>query len=102
MVTDFKLINDDLVIDTDLADFVIVESDNQHLYDIINSFPGWWKEFPQVGVGIQAYMNSSGKQQELSRNMRVQLEADGYTVNNLTINQMPNGTFTIQTDAARL
>src|ERR1700757_5119394 len=102
MVTDFELVNNDLVIDANLNDFVIAESDNQHLYDIINSFPGWWKEFPQVGVGIQAYVNSSGRQQELARNMRVQLEADGYTVSSLTINQVPNGTFTIQTDAARI
>ena len=100
MTTDFQLTNNDLTIANN--DFAIAESDNQHLYDIINSFPGWWKEFPQVGVGIQNYVNSSGKQQELSRNMRVQLEADGYTVNSLTISQLPNGTFTIQTDAARI
>ena len=67
MTTDFQLINNDLTIVN--GDFAIAESDNQHLYDIINSFPGWWKEFPQVGVGIQNYVNSSGKQQELSRNM---------------------------------
>ncbi len=101
MTTDFQLTNNDLTI-TEAGDFAIAESDNQHLYDIINSFPGWWKEFPQVGVGIISYVNSSGKQQELSRNILVQLEADGYTVNNLIVSQLPNGTFTIETDAARV
>jgi len=52
MTTDFALTNNDLTI-TPAGDFAIGESDNQHLYDIINSFPGWWKQFPQVGVGIQ-------------------------------------------------
>jgi len=62
------------------GDFAIAPSDEQHIVDIVQSFAGEWKQFPEVGVGVSAYMNSSGQQQKISRDVRVQLTADGYTV----------------------
>lgn len=100
---DFKLVpdgngNDDLYIDPDTGDFVIESSDEQHVQDTINAFPGWWKQFPADGVGARAYLGSSGQIQALSRNIKIQLQADGYTVNNPKISYA-GGQLTINPDA---
>ena len=83
------------------GDLVIDLSDEQHIQDTINAFPGWWKEFPADGVGIRAYIKSSGQQQELARNILLQLQADGYSVNNplVTINA---DSITINPNAIRI
>mgnify|MGYP001583607179 CR=1 FL=1 len=72
--------NGDLIIDND--DFKLGESDAQHIEDTIRAHPGWWKENFTDGVGISDYLNSSGNQQQLARNIKIQLQSDGYTVNN--------------------
>jgi hypothetical protein len=82
---DFKLINNDLHINPSTGDFEIGFSDFQHIQDTINAFPGWWKENSQIGVGVFGYVGSAGKQQELKRLIRVQLEADGYTPDGINI-----------------
>lgn len=40
---DIALMHNDLLIRN--GDFVIGESDEQHIMDTINAFPGWWKEY---------------------------------------------------------
>lgn len=90
----------DLLIEN--GDFKIGDSDAQHIKDILRAFPGWWKEFSSVGVGMAQYLNSSGKQQEIQRNIKLQLEADGYNQDlNVIANQLPEGTFNIITNATR-
>jgi hypothetical protein len=86
---DIALLNNDLVIvDGDLA---IAYSDQQHIQDTINAFPGWWKEFPSDGVGVLQYLRGAGLQQQLSRSIRLQLRSDGYDVNNPKISYDPSG-----------
>ncbi len=75
---DLKLKDNDLVIEG--GDFIISESDSQHIEDTINAFPGWWKQHQKDGVGIFAYLNSSGRQQELARKIKLELQSDGYNV----------------------
>lgn len=90
----------DLLIEN--GDFKIGDSDTQHITDILRAFPGWWKEFSSVGVGMARYLNSSGKQQEIQSNIKLQLEADGYNQDlNVIANQLPDGTFKITTGATR-
>lgn len=98
---DFKIGADgDLVFSG--GDLKIDFSDKQHIQDIINSNTGWWKQFPLVGVGIQYYLNSSGLQQQLEREIKIQLVADGYSVERPTAISDPDGTFTITPNAERL
>jgi hypothetical protein len=100
---DLKLDEDgDLYIDPATGDLKIDFSDKQHIKDIINSNIGWYKQFPLVGVGIQYYLNSSGLQQQLEREIRLQLTADGYSVERPKITNNPDGTFTIEPNAVRL
>jgi hypothetical protein len=101
---DFQLVpdgdgNDDLYIDPNTGDFVIVASDEQHIKDTVNAFPGWWKQNPADGIGARAYLGSSGQIQALSRQIRLQLQSDGYTVGNPKI--VYNGSLlTINPDAS--
>lgn len=61
------------------GDFLIRESDEQHIILLINTFVGDWKLFPFCGVGIIRYLSSSGQQQTLRRAIEVQLQSDGYS-----------------------
>ena len=77
---DFKLDTDgDLAIEN--GDFVIAESDKQHIKDIMNSVPGWFKKFPLVGFNPYQYLNARTNAQEIKNRAFTQLDADGYKVN---------------------
>lgn len=81
------------------GDFKIVESDQQHIVDIINENEGAYKQFPLVGVGINKYLNASNANNILLKNIKKQLEADGYHVNNILFNN--NDLTDIEVDAIR-
>jgi hypothetical protein len=100
MGKDFKLVNNGLYINPVTNDFELVESDSQHVENIIIAEPGWYKEFPSIGVGLQKYNRTSGKQQELDRAIAVNLQMDGK--GNLKIRSilMPDGTYQFEIYAA--
>ena len=80
---DIKLTDNDLEFNN--GDFIITNSDQQHIEDIVEAYTGSYKEFPLLGVGIRQYINAAGAQAELQSIIRLQLEADGYTVNNIIL-----------------
>ncbi len=81
---DFLLDDDgDLLIQN--GDFVVGSSDVQHVEDIINSFVGEWKQYPILGVGLLSYLNSENAQQA-STNIKQQLQSDGYSLQNVSVN----------------
>lgn len=92
------LLNDDDLIFAN-GDFSIGESDQQHIQDIVFENTGAYKQFPLVGVGIINYLNSSGAQLILGRNIKTQLETDGYRVDNTKFSSNDLSNFTI--DAVR-
>lgn len=94
---DFALYGNDLLIQA--GDFAIAESDPQHIADTINAFPGWWKENPADGVGIFQYMNSTGQEQTLKKNLIIQLKSDGYTVSNPVVDVDSAGNITVTPNA---
>ena len=81
------------------GDFVVAESDEQHIADTINAFPSWWKENPEQGVGIRAWIGSPANKQDIQRIIRLQLTADGYTVENPSVIFEPNGELKITPNA---
>lgn len=97
---DFAIVDDDLAIDPNTGDFYFEASDEQHIGDIVRSYPGEYKQYPDVGVGVGDYLNSSGKQAELQRKITVQLEADGFVVNRAKVVITPDS-FTINPNAYR-
>ena len=98
MNQDIALYGNDLFIQN--GDLVIAESDNQHIADTMNSFPGWWKEYPADGVGVFAFSNSAGQEQKLKRSLMIQLTADGYNVNNPEVSVGSEGQLTINPNAS--
>lgn len=96
---DFGLFQNDLI--TDDGDFVISLSDQQHIADTINAFPGWWKENPADGVGIFQFLESSGQEQEIERSVKINLQSDGYQVGNPNVSKDSNGNLTIDPQATK-
>jgi len=67
------------------GDFVVGESDNQHQQDIIKCSKGEFREFPELGVGIE---QSLGDDDFITTLIEVKknLEYDGMKINNVTLN----------------
>lgn len=80
------------------SDVSWVQSDEQHIQDTINAFPGWWMENFSDGVGIRFYLNSQGQEQILARAIKIQLESDLYQVGSPMV-LFDNGKLVIQPDA---
>lgn len=101
LVKDFKQsIDGDVLIES--GDFFVDFSDQQHILDIIYSAVGWWKEYPACGVNIQYYLSGAGIGATLSKNVQLQLQADGYTSTNSTFVQDYEGNLNLETDAVRI
>lgn len=96
--TDLKIndFNDLVIID---GDFQFAESDQQHVADTINAFVGWWKEYPNDGVGIADYSKSAGGNLQLARKIKVELEKDGYKVSNPVLEYDNKGNLNIYPNA---
>lgn len=97
---DILLTGNDLLIQG--GDLVIGVADEQHIYDTIVASPGWWKENPQDGVGLTQFLNSTGKEQELSRRIRVHLTSDGYSVGNPEVRIGSDGSLYVDPKAVPL
>lgn len=83
------MIATDLLLDAnaDLAiergDFVLGESDAQHIDLLLQTNLGEWRQDPLVGVGLNRFIVSTygpGQTAELTRTVSIQLERDGYTI----------------------
>ena len=75
---DLKLDDDGDLFISSAGDFVFAPSDEQHTDDVIRAGPCWWKQYPDNGVNIGVYANGSFDKQTLQKNIKVQLQADGY------------------------
>jgi hypothetical protein len=59
------------------GDFLVSDTTNQEVKHILIARKGWYKNAPFVGVGIEDYLNSKGKQNILEDEIRTQLTNDG-------------------------
>ena len=71
------------------GDFSLGESNEQHAILIVNTSPGSWKEYPIIGVGIGAFVSSSGQESTIKRRISVQMEKDGFT--NIDVSVVQDG-----------
>lgn len=94
---DFALSGNDLFFQN--GDLAISESDDQHIADTMNAFPGWWKQFPADGVGVFQYYNSAGQEQTIKRSLIIQLSSDGYNVRNPEVSVNASGQLSINPNA---
>jgi hypothetical protein len=84
------------------GDFDFVPSDNQHIKDILSSYPGWFKEFPAVGAGVPILLKGKFNTQKVEAVIKQQLESDGYQVLRPSVTITPNGRATIIPNAKRI
>ncbi len=83
--------NGDIYINPNTGDFELMESDNQHVADIMQAVSGDYKEFPLIGVNFYTFQNSTGQKQVLEGLIRTQLAADGYQVTKVEITEPLTG-----------
>jgi hypothetical protein len=96
MVNDIHLIDNEL--DFTGVDFVISDSDLQHQEDIISENTGAYKQFPTLGVGLIKYLNSSGSEGILRRSIQLNLQTDGYFVNEIKFSKNSINEFTVDAE----
>lgn len=80
---DILLHNDDLQIVK--GDFLVGNSSNQSVELLLKTMQGEWKEYPEAGCGLANAQNGI-IDRFLQRNIQVQLQADGFSVQKLNIN----------------
>lgn len=93
---DFKVTDDgSLFIDPVAADFVIAPSDQQHQEDILQSVPGWYKEFPLVGWNPYSKINARTNKQFNMQSATIMLISDGYVKGpeGIDFDLLPSGQF---------
>lgn len=67
------------------GDFVVDDADMQHVEHIIQVQKGEYKEFPLLGFGVQGYLKTNTPPFEFKRDLKIQLEYDGYKNANLSL-----------------
>lgn len=82
-------------IDLSNRDLQYANSDEQHQKDILLARKGYYKEHPEMGVGIEDYRNKTDPE-ELLRSIRQEFAADGMKVSKVAITATGN----IETDAS--
>lgn len=80
------LLNSDYDLNFENEDLAIGNSKNQSIEMILLSAQGEWKEHPEAGADIKRAINGVIGQL-LDRNIRVQLEADNFNLDELIITE---------------
>lgn len=79
------------------GDLVVGNSDEQHIHLILASNKGEWLESPTMGAGLSKHLNGMISQSELIRDIKLDLQRDGYNVKSVNWN---DGEITV--DATRI
>jgi len=61
------------------GDFVIGESDRQHVTDITIAHPGEYKSSPMLGFAAILQIKKNANNNQFKRDLKIQLEYDGYS-----------------------
>ena len=80
------LLLNDFDLEFENGDLVIGNSKDQSVQMLLLSAQGEWKEHPEAGADIKRAKNGV-IDQFLERNIRVQLEADNFNLDKLTISE---------------
>ena len=86
----------DLLLDSDTLlirnnDFVIGDSDSQNINDVLQAEKGEFKRTPQLGVGATNFINSPTDIQNIKSVVQLNLELDGFTVQEVIVEQTTDG-----------
>ncbi len=80
-------------------DIPVYESDEDHIQDTIQASKGSYKENPNDGVQIDMYLNSSGQETTIAREIILQLKTDGYRSESPVIGYTTDGQLSVKPNA---
>lgn len=72
------ILNEDFDIKIVNGDFVVSESQQQHIEAIFLDKKGEYKEFPLIGFGAENYLKSNVSKTEFKRDLKIQLAYDEF------------------------
>lgn len=72
------------------GDFKQGENDNNLIRYIVQATKGQYKEYPLLGVGIEIFLNSNKNQQQIQREIRLQLISDVFPNPDIDVTEWPN------------
>lgn len=67
------------------GDLVLGESNTQNVFDLINSAPGEFKQYPSIGLGINSYLNANVDETSLTQKIQIQLNGDGFNTQKMIV-----------------
>ena len=73
------LLDENYDIATANGDFATGQSDEQHIQLLSFFHKAELREFPVVGFGVDRYLKAVADKQKFNREMKIELEGDGYT-----------------------
>jgi len=100
-VKDFHINKNTGDIEIDNGDFVVSESDQQHIEDILISSKGDYKQSPFSGVGIRDWLKGPSSLSiinDLEKEIRMQLVYDSFSIKTLRMTSFTD----IKIDAERI
>jgi len=80
-IKDF-IIRDDLQIKD--GDLLLLESEQDHINDILIQNRGEQRQFPLLGVGALNFLNGSESLDDIKKQISLQLESDNFRVEEIT------------------
>jgi hypothetical protein len=72
------LLTEDYDLQIENGDFAVGKADQQNVQIIFLAHPGEVKEWPMLGFGASKYLKSRVTQAKFYRDLKLQLEYDGY------------------------
>ena len=67
------------------GDWIVRESEQVHIEDILLTNKGEYKQFPLIGVGALNFLNSTIGVDTIKKRVSVQLEYDNFVVDNISL-----------------
>jgi len=67
------------------GDFVVGNSDQQHILDLLNGDVGHYKQFSLCCVGVHKYLNGASTSIEINADIRAKLSEDGYAIDGVQV-----------------
>lgn len=68
------------------GDFVVGDSEAQHLEHLLKAFPGNYRAYPLVGIGAPAWQNARVGLGRIEGDIKLQLKADNWVNEEVVLN----------------
>lgn len=84
------------------GDFVVGDSREMHIADLLLGTPGTWRQWPALGIGVRAYTDkgmTKAALDRLTKKIKLHVTADGHRVSDVVIKLSGNEIYSIEVNA---